>query len=335
LAQPDKPVEATEKARSYTSEALKLLQRLQELRSLPTIEGYTDEIKRIQERLHSLRHRGEVLSPWDVVQLARHQDRPQTLDYIAQMLPDFIELKGDRMRGDDSAIVGGMGTLGGRRIVLVGHQKGHTLDERQERSFGMARPEGYRKAMRLARLAEKFGLPLVTLVDTGGAYPGKDAEEGGQAAAIATSILTFTGLKIPTVSVVIGEGGSGGALALAVCDRVLMLENSIYSVISPEGCAALLWRDSAEGPKAAAALHLIAMDLFELGLIDGVIPEPTGGAHTNHAATAKRVMRQVQLAISELEKLDPEERLRLRYEKYLRMGRWVGPGTAATEDEQA
>jgi acetyl-CoA carboxylase carboxyl transferase alpha subunit len=239
------------------------------------------------------------------------------------MLPDFIELRGDRMRADDSAIVGGMGTLGDRKIVLVGHQKGHTLEERQERSFGMARPEGYRKAMRLARLAEKFGLPLVTLVDTGGAYPGKDAEEGGQAGAIANSILTFTGLQTPTVTVVIGEGGSGGALALAVCDRVFMLENSIYSVISPEGCAALLWREAAEGPKAAAALHLIAMDLFELGLIDGVIPEPTGGAHTDPAATAKRVMREVQLALGELEKLDPAERLRLRHEKYLRMGRWA------------
>ena len=191
-----------------------------------------------------------------MVQLARHQDRPQTLDYIAHMLPDFLELSGDRLRGDDSAIVGGLGTLGERRIVLVGHQKGHTLEERQERSFGMARPEGYRKAMRLARLAEKFGLPLVTLVDTGGAYPGKDAEEGGQAGAIATSIMTFTGLKIPTVTVVIGEGGSGGALALAVCDRVFMLENSIYSVISPEGCARpALARLGRRAPKAAEALR--------------------------------------------------------------------------------
>ncbi len=309
--------------RSYTGEALKLIKRLRELRDLPSFpDGYAEEIKRIQDRIQSLRKGGGVPSPWDVVQIARHQDRPQTLDYIAHMLPDFIELKGDRLRSDDSAIVGGMGTLGDRKIMLVGHQKGHTLEERQERSFGMARPEGYRKAMRLARLAEKFGLPLVTLVDTGGAYPGKDAEEGGQAGAIANSILTFTGLKIPTVTVVIGEGGSGGALALAVCDRVLMLENSIYSVISPEGCAALLWRDAAEGPKAAAALHLIAMDLFELGLIDGVIPEPTGGAHTNHAATAKRVMRQVQLALSELSTLNADDRLRLRHDKYLKMGRY-------------
>jgi len=327
MAEPSKPADkaagvAAEKSRPYTSEAVKLIKRLRELRDSPALEGYTEEVKRIQERIQLLRRGGGAPSPWDVVQIARHQDRPQTLDYIAAMLPDFLELKGDRLRSDDSAIVGGMGTLGDRRIVLVGHQKGHTLDERQERSFGMARPEGYRKAMRLARLAEKFGLPLVTLVDTGGAYPGKDAEEGGQAGAIASSILTFTGLKIPTVTVVIGEGGSGGALALAVCDRVLMLENSIYSVISPEGCAALLWRDAAEGPKAAAALHLIAMDLYELGLIDGVIPEPAGGAHTNPGATTKRVTRQVQLAIGELEKLDPHERLRLRHEKYLRMGRW-------------
>lgn len=317
---------AVDKPRSYTSEVLGLIKRLRELRDSPSLEGYAEEIKRTQERIQVLRRRGGVPSPWEVVQIARHQDRPQTLDYIAALLPDFMELKGDRLRADDSAIVGGMGTLGNRKIVLVGHQKGHTLEERQERSFGMARPEGYRKAMRLARLAEKYGLPLVTLVDTGGAYPGKDAEEGGQAGAIANSILTFTGLKIPTVTVVIGEGGSGGALALAVCDRVFMLENSIYSVISPEGCAALLWRDAAEGPKAAAALHLIAMDLFELGLIDGVIPEPAGGAHTDPAATAKRVMRQVQLAIADLERLDSAERLRLRHEKYLKMGRWIGEG---------
>jgi acetyl-CoA carboxylase carboxyl transferase alpha subunit len=320
-----------EKARSYTTEALKLLQRMRELRDRPALtEAYAEEIKRIQERVQSLRRGGGAPSPWDQVQLARHQDRPQTLDYIRLMLPDFLELKGDRMRADDSAIVGGMGTLGQRRIMLVGHQKGHSLEERQERSFGMARPEGYRKAMRLARLAEKFDMPLVTLVDTGGAYPGKDAEEGGQASAIANSILTFTGLKVPTVTVVIGEGGSGGALALAVCDRVFMLENSIYSVISPEGCAALLWRDAAEGPKAAAALHIIAMDLFELGLIDGVIPEPTGGAHTNQEATSRRVMRQVQLAIADLERLDPAERLRLRHEKYLKMGRWLEPALTET-----
>jgi acetyl-CoA carboxylase carboxyl transferase alpha subunit len=260
---------------------------------------------------------------WQRVQLARHQDRPQTLDYIAQTLPDFLELSGDRLRGDDKAIVGGLATLGKHRIVLIGHQKGHTLKERQERSFGMPRPEGYRKAQRLARLGEKFGLPVVTLVDTGGAYPGKDAEEGGQASAIARSIETFANLKVPTVTVVIGEGGSGGALALAVADRVLMLENSIYSVISPEGCAGLVWRDGAEAPRAAAALRVAAPDLFELGLIDLVVPEPPGGAHTDHVLAARRLMHEIHLALQELSRLDPAERLRLRREKYLKMGAYA------------
>ncbi len=260
---------------------------------------------------------------WKTVQLARHQDRPQTLDYIALALPDFLELSGDRLKGDDKAIVGGFATLGKQRIVLIGHQKGHSLKERQDRSFGMTRPEGYRKAMRLARLGEKFGLPVVTLVDTGGAYPGKDAEEGGQAGAIARSIETFANLMVPTVTVVIGEGGSGGALALAVADRVLMLENSIYSVISPEGCAALVWRDSNEAPRAAAALRVAAPRLFELGLIDAVIPEPPGGAQTDQALTARRLMHEIQLALLELLRLDPAERLRLRREKYLRLGSYI------------
>lgn len=308
--------------RSYQAEALRLLQRLQELRNLPALSGanYLEEIHKIQSRLDSLRNRDSTVTAWSTVQLARHQDRPQTLEYVTHALPDLLELQGDRLHGDDKAIVAGLGTLGDRRIVLIGHQKGHTLKERQERSFGMARPEGYRKAMRLAKLAEKFGLPVVTLVDTPGAYPGKDAEEGGQAAAIAHSMALFADLGVPTVSVVIGEGGSGGALALAVTDRVFMLENSVYSVISPEGCAALLWRDSAEAARAAEALKLTAADLFKLGLIDGIIPEPAGGAHTDHRATVKRVMREVQLALSELERLEPRERLRLRREKYLRMG---------------
>jgi len=319
------PTEPPATSRSYQAEALRLLQRLQELRNLPALPGasYSEEIKKIQDRLETLRNRGASDTAWNTVQIARHQDRPQILDYVAQSLPDFLELSGDRLRGDDKAIVGGLATLGSRRIVLIGHQKGHTLKERQERSFGMARPEGYRKAMRLARLAEKFGLPVVTLVDTGGAYPGKDAEEGGQAGTIARSIEVFANLRVPTVAVVIGEGGSGGALALAVADRVLMLENSVYSVISPEGCAALLWRDSAEGPRAAEALRLTAGDLLELGLIDAVIPEPTGGAHTDHRVTVKRVMREVQLALAELERLDAGERLSLRRKKYLSMGSYA------------
>ena len=319
MAEPDKPSSAKKQS---SDEAPSLLQRLQELRNLPAMQRatYSEEIKKIQDRLEALKARDPAKAAWNTVQIARHQERPQTLDYVAQSIPDFLELRGDRLRGDDKAVVGGLGTLGSRRIVLIGHQKGHSLQERQERSFGMARPEGYRKAVRLARLAEKFGLPVVTLVDTGGAYPGKDAEEGGQAGAIAKSIEAFANLAVPTVTVVIGEGGSGGALALAVADRVLMLENSVYSVISPEGCAALVWRDAAEAPRAAEALRLNARDLLELGLIDQVIPEPTGGAHLDHRVTAKRVMREVQLALGELERLDPAERLRLRRAKYLRMG---------------
>jgi len=326
VAEPAKP---SGLSRSYQTEALRLLQRLQELRNLPALPGvnYSEEIRRIQDRLEGLKTRDTSESAWRTVQLARHQERPQTLDYVAQTMPDFLELSGDRLHGNDKAIVGGLATLGSRRIVLIGHQKGHTLKERQERTFGMARPEGYRKAMRLARLAEKFLIPVVTLVDTPGAYPGKDAEEGGQAGAIARSIEVFATLAVPTVAVVIGEGGSGGALALAVTDRVLMLENSVYSVISPEGCAALLWRDGAEGPRAAEALRLVAGDLLGLGLVDAVIPEPTGGAHTDHRVTARRVMREVQLALAELERLDVGERLRLRHAKYLRMGSYATTGS--------
>jgi acetyl-CoA carboxylase carboxyl transferase subunit alpha len=319
LAESDK---VSNPQKSPPDEAPSLLQRLQELRNLPAMQRatYAEEIKKIQDRLEALKTRDGSKAAWNTVQIARHQERPQTLDYVAQSIPDFLELRGDRLRGDDAAVVGGLGTLGSRHIVLVGHQKGHSLQERQERSFGMARPEGYRKAVRLARLAEKFGLPVVTLVDTGGAYPGKDAEEGGQAGAIAKSIEAFANLAVPTVTVIIGEGGSGGALALAVADRVLMLENSIYSVISPEGCAALVWRDAAEAPRAAEALRLTARDLLELGLVDQVVPEPTGGAHLDHRVTAIRVMREVQLALGQLERLDPAERLRLRRAKYLKMG---------------
>ena len=323
LSQPED--KAPSLSRSYQTEALRLRQRLQELRNLPALPGvnYSEEIKKIQDRLRSLRSRETSGAAWRAVQLARHQDRPQTRDYIDIAFSDFTELRGDRLHGDDRAVVGGFATLGKRRIVLVGHHKGHTLKERQEHSFGMARPEGYRKGMRLARLAEKFGLPVVTFIDTPGAYPGKEAEEGGQAGAIARSIEVFANLRVPTVSVVIGEGGSGGALALGVTDRVFMLENSVYSVISPEGCAALLWRDAAEASRAAEALRLTATDLARLRLIDAVIPEPTGGAHTDHRTTVRRVVHEIDLALNELERLEVKECLRLRREKYLNMGRYI------------
>jgi len=309
-------------SRSYQTEALRLLQRLHELRNLPALPGvsYSEEIKKIQDRLNLLRNREPTAKAWQAVQLARHQERPQTLDYLRVAVPDFLELRGDRLHGDDRAIIGGFGSVGRRRVMLIGHQKGHTLKERQEHTFGMARPEGYRNAMRLARTAEKFGLAVGTFIDTPGAYPGKEAEEGGQAGAIARSIEVFAGLQVPTVAVVIGEGGSGGALALGVTDRVFMLENSVYSVISPEGCAALLWRDAAEAPRAAEALRRTAADLLDLRLIDAVIPEPPGGAHLDANATIRRVFHEVHLALSDLERMTPSARLQSRRQKYLNMG---------------
>jgi len=289
------------------------------LPSFPGV-GYEEEIRKIQESLEALREREPSDAAWKTVQLARHKDRPQALDYIKHTFPDFLELHGDRLRGDDPAIVGGMATMDGGTVMVIGHQKGHDLRERQQRNFGMPRPEGYRKVQRLARLAERFSMPVVTLVDTPGAFPGVDAEEGGQAGAIATSLRVFAELTVPTIAVVIGEGGSGGALALALCDRVFMLENAIYSVITPEGCAAILWRDSAEASQAADALCLTAIDLIRLGIVDSVIPEPRKGAHKSHRATAKVVARQIEAALRELQSIHPLQRVAERRQKYLQMG---------------
>jgi acetyl-CoA carboxylase carboxyl transferase alpha subunit len=289
------------------------------LPSLPGV-GYEEEIRKIETALEALREREPSDAAWKTVQLARHQQRPQTLDYLEHAFPDFLELHGDRLRGDDPAVVGGMASLAGSTVMVIGHQKGHDLRERQLRNFGMPRPEGYRKAQRLARMAQKFDIPVVTFVDTPGAFPGADAEEGGQAGAIASTLRVFAELTVPTIAVVIGEGGSGGALALGLCDRVFMLENSIYSVITPEGCAAILWRDSAEAPQAADALDLTALDLLRLGVIDAVIPEPRKGAHRHHRATAKVVSRQVQTTLRELRGLSPSQRRRDRRAKFLAMG---------------
>jgi len=290
------------------------------LPSLPGV-GYSEEIRSLEERLEELRERQPSAAVWKVVERARHPQRPQTLDYIEHIFPDFQELRGDRVSADDPAIVGGMGSLAGRSVMLIGQQKGHDLKQRQRHNFGMARPEGYRKAQRLARLAEKFHMPVISFVDTPGAFPGADAEEGGQAGTIARTLQVFSGLTVPTLSAILGEGGSGGAVALALTDRVYMLENSIYSVITPEGCAAILWRDSAEAASAADALRVTAQDLLALGVIDEIIPEPRKGAHKAHRATAKKLARALEAGLLELEKLSPSERRRLRREKYLEMGR--------------
>jgi acetyl-CoA carboxylase carboxyl transferase subunit alpha len=257
---------------------------------------------------------------WQRVQLARHPKRPHSLDYIGSLITDFQEIHGDRAFGDDAAIVCGMGKFEGKPLMIVGQQKGRDTKQKLIRNFGMPKPEGYRKAMRAMNLAAKFGRPIVTLLDTPGAYPGIDAEERGQAQAIAHNLREMSRLGVPVIVVVIGEGGSGGALALGVGNRVYMLENAIYSVISPESCAAIIYRDAGKGEMAANALKLTAPDLKRLGLIDDIIPEPPGGAHENHAAAAELLRTAIRMALAELSTLTPQQLIDGRYEKFRKMG---------------
>lgn len=260
------------------------------------------------------------LTAWQRTQLARHPQRPSTFDYIAACCRDFVELHGDRAFGDDQAIVGGLARINNRSVMVIGHQKGKTLKERMQRNFGMPNPEGYRKALRLMQLAARFNRPIVTLIDTPGAYPGIGAEERGQAEAIARNLLVMSRLPVPIVSVIIGEGGSGGALALGMGDRVLMLEHAVYSVISPEGCAAILWNDPAKMTEAAAALKMTTDDLLDLKVIDDVIPEPLGGAHRDPHITAERVAKSLSLHLGQLEELSRADLLARRDDKYRAMG---------------
>lgn len=263
------------------------------------------------------------LTPLHIVQIARHPQRPYTLDYIKHLTEDFMEIHGDRRAADDPAIVAGLGFYRGRTAAFIGHQKGRTTRERINRNFGQPTPEGYRKAMRVMKLAEKYGFPVVTLIDTPGAYPGIQAEERGQAEAIAHNLREISKLRIPVVNVVIGEGGSGGALAIGVGDAILMLEYSFYSVISPEGCAAILWRDQSAASKAAENLRIRAQDLMDLGIIDKIIPEPPGGAHINPEQTFKNVDKQLNLTLKKLEQKTPEERVKNRYQKFRKIGVFV------------
>ncbi len=265
--------------------------------------------------------RGRARTAWETVQLAREKDRPTIRDYIALACDDFVELHGDRLFGDDPALVGGFATIAGIRAVVIGHLKGRTMEENLKANFGMANPEGYRKAMRLMRLAEFFHLPVVSFVDTPGAYPGLEAEARGQAEAIARNLCVMARLKTPFVAVVTGEGGSGGAIGVAVGDRVLMLENAVYSVISPEGCASILWRDGHKAPEAAEALKLTSDSLLALGVVDGVIPEPAGGAHTDRAATAANVRAAVAAALRELIDVPVDELVAKRYDRLMALGR--------------
>jgi acetyl-CoA carboxylase carboxyl transferase subunit alpha len=298
--------------------------KIAELRHLPN-SGDVDiaeEVMRLQDKAHKqIRATYAKLTPWQRVQVARHAERPHAQAYIDRLITDYTPLAGDRAFGEDAAIVGGMGRLQGRSIVVLGQQKGDDTESRIKHNFGMARPEGYRKAQRLMRLADRFKLPVLTLVDTPGAYPGIEAEARGQAEAIASSIETCLGLGVPLVSVVIGEGGSGGALAIASSDRVYMLENSVYSVITPEGCASILWRNNANAQDAAEAMKVTAADLKKLDVIDDVIPEPMGGAHRAPDETIDLVGRVVSEAIAELAKLDGDTLRQRRQDKFLAMGK--------------
>jgi acetyl-CoA carboxylase carboxyl transferase subunit alpha len=295
-----------------------------------TKAGVQDEIRKLRMKLAQLEHELYAkLTPWQRTQLARHPQRPSTLDYIGEIFRDFLEFHGDRSFGDDRAIVGGFARFNDRSIMVIGHQKGKTLKERMQRNFGMPNPEGYRKALRLMKMAEKFGRPIVTFIDTPGAYPGIGAEERGQAEAIARNLYAMSRLSIPIISIVIGEGGSGGALALGVSDRILMLEHGVYSVISPEGCAAILWDDPAKVPDAAASLKMTAQDLVDLRIVDDVIPEPLGGAHREPKAVTDRVAKALTNQLSQLTDLSLDQLLTQRDHKYRRMGAVTGLDVSA------
>ncbi len=290
--------------------------------NLPLLRGarVTGEADRLRDQLTRLSAEATDEDIWRSVELARHDDRPYTLDYIERMLEDWVELHGDRGRADDGALVTGIGRLDGRTVAVIGHQKGRDLKERLDRQFGMAYPEGYVKAMRIMDLADRFAFPLVSLVDTPGAYPGVAAEQHGQGGAIARSQSRMARLAVPTVACVIGEGGSGGAVAIALSDRVLMQENAIYSVITPEGCAAILWRDAGEAKKAAAAFKPDALHCLELGVIDGIVPEPKGGAQDDHDAAAELLKTAIVESLEELDEIPPRELRRMRRRKFRGMG---------------
>lgn len=305
---------------------LELERQIDELKRLGTERelDVSTELKLLQDKLGTVRADiYQKLTPIQRVMVARHPRRPYTLDYLSSIFTDFIELHGDRLYMDDPAIVGGWARLAGQSVMVIGHQKGRDTKENIKRNFGMPHPEGYRKALRLMKVAARFNAPVITLIDTPGAYPGLGAEERGQSEALARNILEMSALPTPSIAVVIGEGGSGGALALGVADRVLMLENSVYSVISPEGCAAILWKDASQRERAAEALKLTGEDLLRLKVVDEVIPEPVGGAHVDPDATGEALRAALVRHLNELRRVRPEKLVRRRAEKYAAMGEYA------------
>jgi acetyl-CoA carboxylase carboxyl transferase subunit alpha len=306
---------------NFDAPLVELRRRIEELEGYPAGSSQEKELERLRATLK--KSTAEVygnLSRWQKTLVARHQERPYTLNYVESLMSDWVEVHGDRAFADDPAIVSGLATFRGRSVAVIGHQKGRDTKERIYRNFGQPRPDGYRKALRIMRLAERFGIPVLTFIDTAGAYPGLDAEERGQAEAIARNLLEMSVLRVPIVVTITGEGGSGGALALGIGDRVYILEYATYSVISPEGCAAILWKDQERKAEAAEAMRLTAPDLLGFGVVDEIIPEPPGGAHTDPAATCRRVGDVIERALNDLSRLAPSELIARRYEKFRTLG---------------
>jgi len=308
-----------EKPIAELEERILELQRLSDDRSM----NFDEEIETMREKNKSLTvDIFSKLSAWQITQIARHPLRPYTLDYLDRIVTGFQEVHGDRMYADDPAIVAGLGKIGGRSVAVIGHQKGRDTKERTRRNFGMPRPEGYRKSQRVMQLASRFGLPIVTLIDTAGAYPGVGAEERGQSEAIARSLEVMASVETPVVSVVIGEGGSGGALAIGVCDHLMMLEYAVYSVISPEGCASILWKSAEKASDAAEAMKMTTKDLSAQGLVDEVIQEPLGGAHRDYDTAAASIAQHITSALDRLDAMSKEEMLENRYQRLMSLGRF-------------
>ena len=318
-------------SRSKEAERQKEIERLEkdveELRHLAGDADSDEELERIRQQVAELRREFYIhLGPWQRAQIARHQQRPYTLDFVSLLFTDFVELHGDRGYADDKAIITGLGKFHGRPVAIIGHQKGRDTKQRLVRNFGQPKPEGYRKALRIMQLAAKFGRPILTFIDTPGAYPGIDAEERGQGEAIARNLREMARLPVPIIVTVTGEGGSGGALAIAVGDRVNILENSFYSVISPEGCASIIWRDSTKAETAAAAMKITAKDLEELGIIDEIVPEPEGGAHTDFEAAGRFLDEVLDRQLVALTNQPTRDLLDARYEKFRKMGQFFDLG---------
>jgi len=310
-----------EKYFSFEAPIVEIEKRIEELKSTTGLDDNSPDIRELRKQIEDLKNKiYSNLNEWQIVEISRHPDRPTFVDYLNSIFTDFVELAGDRYFGDDKAIIAGFGKLDGRSVCIIGQEKGKDLDDKVKRNFGMPHPEGYRKALRIMKLAERFKIPVLTFIDTAGAYPGIGAEERGQGEAIAKNLFEMAQIRVPIIATVISEGGSGGALAIGVADRVLMLEYAIYSVISPEGCASILWKDASKAPEAAKALKLTAKWCKEFGIVDKIIKEPLGGAHRNPEFVFNNLKSELIKELKVLSKLSPEQLIKMRYNKFRNIG---------------